>query len=343
MDSTTGRKHYLDNLRAITILLSFPFHIFMIYNNWGESFYIHGEALLIPSIFNRITSFWRMPLLFAIAGISSRYALKRRSAGEYARERVSRLFLPLIFGMLLIVPVQPYIAELFFNGHGSYLDFFTKFTDLSGYNGGFAIGHLWFLLYLFVIAMVSLPFMIWYKDRGQGTPGGKTPLIFIILMGLLPCIVVRWVEIGGKSLSADMMYFLLGYIFLTNDDFLNKLEKYRFLLLGLFLLAAAVSAYFGGEFYEWVSWLGIVTIMGMARRYLDFKGKVTGYLVKSSFGVYLFHQSWIVVAAFFVFKITGAPVVQIPLIFLFAAGLTYLSYEICRRTPALRWMFGLKR
>jgi hypothetical protein len=320
----------------------------MIYNNWGESFFIHGEALLIPSIWNHISSFWRMPLLAAIAGISSHYALKKRNAGQYAKERINRLFVPLIFGMLLIVPIQPYLAGLFFNGHANYFDYFTKVTDLYGYDSSFTPGHLWFLLFLFVISMISLPFMIWYKRKGQGTLGGKAPLILIILLGLLPCIVQSDIfeplEIGRKSLLEYMAYFLLGFFFLTNDDLLKKLDKYRFLLLGLFVLDAVCVTYLlDGEFYEMASWLAIVAALGMSRHYLDFRGKITTYLAKSSFGVYMFHQSWIVITAFFFFFLTSNPNLQIPLIFLSTIILTYSTYEICRRIPLCRWMFGLSK
>lgn len=70
----TERKHFLDNLRMITVLLLFPYHVFMIYNNWGESWYIHGHDLVATSLFIRINSIWMMPLLFVIAGMSASYA-----------------------------------------------------------------------------------------------------------------------------------------------------------------------------------------------------------------------------------------------------------------------------
>lgn len=346
MNQVNNRKHYLDNLRAFTILLLFPFHIFMIYNNWGEDFYIHGEALLIPSIFNSVLSFWMMPLLFAIAGISSRYALERRSTGEYANERVSKLLLPLIFGVLLIVPIQPYLAGIHFNGQANYLDSFTKVTDLSGYDGAFTPGQLWFILFLFVISMVCLPFMIWYKNKGKGTLGGKVSLAFLFLMGLLPCIgsLLKIGEQSAKSPTEYLAYFLLGYFFLSNDNVLKKLEQYRFLLLGLFILYAGFTVFIlNGEFYEVASWLAILAILGIARRYLNFNGKITGYLSKSSFGIYLFHQSWIVITAFFIFKVTDIPFLQIPTILLSSIILTYGTYEICRRVSVLRWMFGLRK
>lgn len=338
-----NRKHYLDNLRAFTILLLFPFHIFMIYNNWGENFYVHGESLFIPSVFNELLSFWMMPLLFAVAGISSRYALTKRSTGEYMRERVFKLLLPLIFGLLIVVPVQPYLAGLYYNGSANYFDSFTKITDLSGYDGAFAVAHLWFILFLFVISMVCLPFMIWYKNKGKGTRENNTPLILVILTGLLPCIG-SMVDIGGKSPTEYLAYFLLGYFFLANDNLLKKLDKYRFLLLGMTILYSVFTrVVIDGEFYEMASWLWILTILGMGSHYLNFNGRITSYLSNASFGVYIFHQSWIVVAAFFIFKLTNNSILQITLIFLISVILTYLTYEVCRRIPVCRLMFGLKK
>lgn len=337
------RKHYLDNLRLLTVLLLFPYHTFMIYNNWGESFYVHGENLLIPSILIGISWCWMMPLLFAIAGMGSRYALEKRSAGEYTKERVSKLLIPLVLGVLLLVPIQSYIAGLFWNQNANYLDFFTKLTDFTGYDSAFTPGQLWFILFLFVISMVCLPFMIWYKNKGKGTLGDKIPLIVVILMGILPAIGNMLFDISGKSPTEYLAYFLLGYFFLANEHVLEKLDRYRFLLLGLFVAGFVLTTYFNQILFEAVSWLSILAILGLARHYLNINNKLTTYLSKSSFGVYLFHQSWIVVVAYFVLKLTGIPALQIPIILLASVLLTFLTYEIAKRIPVLKWMFGLKK
>ena len=347
-NNNISRKYYIDNLRTFIILLLFPYHIFMIYNNWGENFYIHGEVLLIPSIFIRLTSIFMMPVLFAVAGISSYYALEKRSTGEYVKERFSKLLLPLFFGVLLIVPVQTYLAGMYWNGHANYFDSFTKITDGSGYDGAFTPGHLWFILYLFVISMICLPFMICYKNKGKGTLGSKVPLILVILMGLLPCIaqneVFKAINISGKSILEDSVFFLLGYFFLTNDSLLEKLKKYRFLLLGLFVLYAWFTVFIlDGEFFELASWLSILAILGLTRHYLNFNGIISNYLSKSSFGIYIFHQSWIVIMAFFIFKFTDDAIFQMIIILFSSIILTYGTYEICRRVSVFRLMFGLKK
>jgi len=249
---------------------------------------------------------------------------------------------PLIFGLLLVVPIQPYLARLFHYGAAGYFDSFTRVTDLSGYDGAFAVAHLWFLLFLFVISLACLPLMVWYKNKGKGTLGDNVPLACILLMGLLPCLGGLF-DIGGESPTGYAAYFLLGYFFLANDTLLRKLEKYRHLLLGLFIVCVGVVGFVtDGAFYEAASWLSILTALGYSRRHLDFYGKTTAYLSDSCFGVYIFHQSWIVVAAFFVFKLTSNPLLQIPLIFVASVILTYATYEICKRVSVFRWMFGLK-
>jgi len=337
------RQYYLDNLRTLVILLLFPYHTCMIYNSWGETFYIHGQDLLIPSLFVGINWTWMMPTLFVIAGISSRYALRTRNLGQFAKERVSKLLIPLIFGILLIMPVQSYIAGLFWTGSAVYMESFTRVTDLSGYDGAFGVGHLWFILFLFVISMVSIPIMALYKKKGKGTFGARIPLALLILFGILPCIGNELFDISGKSPVEYLAYFLFGYFFVSQENILERLDRYRFQLLGLCIACFLVSQYFGGMFAEWVSWISVLAFLGIAIRHLNHSGKIWRYLSKSSFGVYLFHQSWIIVAAFFVFKLTDIPGLQIPLIIIPSVVLTYITYEGARRVSVFRWMFALKR
>ena len=342
----------------------FPQHSFMPFNNWGETWYLHGKDAALLSAVKMFNSFWMMPLLFTIAGVSSRYALERRGAGGYAKERVSKLLVPLVFGVLLIVPVQSFIAGTFWNGHAGYFDSFTKLTDLRGYDGAFTVGQLWFLLYLFVIAMVCLPFLLIYKKKGKGTFGEGVPFVVILLAGLLPLLGRMVFDISGIAPLEYMAYFLLGYFFLTKERVLEILDKYRFLLLGLFVAGAGFFSIiiltplqegtWLVQFFidriplipmiiQLVSWLAVLSLIGLSRHYLDFTGKISGYLVKSSFGVYMFHQSWLVTIGFFVLKLTDSPGAQYPLILLGTIILTFLTYEAARRIPPLRWMFGLKK
>ncbi len=59
--------------------------------------------------------------------------------------------------------------------------------------------------------------------------------------------------------------------------------------------------------------------------------------------MYLFHQSWVVASAYFVFSLTGNPYAQMVLILLFSVAATFASYEIIRRIPFLRFLFAIKK
>ncbi len=338
-----GRSHYLDNLRFITVLLLFPYHTFMIYNNWGESWYIHGASIGTTSYFLDISWGWMMPLLFAIAGISTAYALKRRSIAEYAKERVHKLLIPFVFGALVLIPIQSYIAGLYFNGSANYFDFFMKFTDLTGYDGAFTPGQLWYILYLFVISLVCLPLIVLYQACAKKPFAGKIPLAALIPLGIIPLLTHPVGNIGGKSLGEYAAYFLLGYFILSYEDVQAKLDRYRFLLLGMMIIGMVETLITRHIFQEFFSWINILALLGLARHYLNSGNKLTSYLSKSSFGVYLFHQSWIVVVAYFVLQVTDISAMQMLIIMPASILLTFLTYESCRKVNVLRWMFGLKK
>ena len=88
------RKHYIDNLRNFTILLLFPVHTFMIWNDFGSRFYIwQGENKVLSTLIVLVNP-WFMPLLFVLAGMSARYALEKRTCKEFAAQRVWKLFIP---------------------------------------------------------------------------------------------------------------------------------------------------------------------------------------------------------------------------------------------------------
>ena len=340
------RKRYLDNLRAICILWLFPFHVFMIYNDWGEPFYVHGASLSIPSAITRVLWLWMMPLLFVISGMSARYALQRRSAAAYAKERAQKLLIPLLAGAVFLLPVQAYIGGLNAQGAANYWDYYTKLTDFTGYDGAFTPGHLWFMLFLFVISMIALPLTWRFRHSpslsGRFAPSPRT-LLIIMLMGTFPTVGNMLFDISGKSPTEYLAFFLLGYFVLSDDAAQEMLDRYRFWLLGIALTAAVCTFTFDNILFEEAAWLSVLAILGLGRHYLNFTNRAMQYLTDSSFGVYLFHQTWIVIAGHFVLQWTENSYTQIPLILFSSVLLTYGAYEAARRFAPTRRIFGLKR
>lgn len=352
------RKNYVDNLRWICVLVLFPFHTFMVYNTFGEGFYIKGADVQVTNQFIAAAWPWLMPLLFLIAGVSSAYALKTRTAKEYIKERIFKLLIPLFFGLLLLVPIQTYFAELFHNGYtGNYFDqyilFFTKPTDLSGYYGGFTPAHLWFILYLFVISVIALPIMVIYQKSAKKLPLHKISLPVLLLFFIIPIFSQMILDISGKSVGEYLTYFLFGYFLISNDVIQEKLQKNRFLLLGFAVPCMLIYTFAGAaienynkilfEFlYSFYAWCAILAILGLGKRHLNFKNRITDYLSKSSFSIYIFHQQWIVITAYFALMWIKNIPLQMSFIMLASVILTFLTYEVFKRFSVTRFMFGIK-
>lgn len=357
------RKYYLDNLRSLVILMLVPFHICMIYNGF-ESFYVHAGYVRPLSDFVLLTSVWFMPLLFVLAGISARYALKIRTGKQYLLERVTKLLVPLAAGILLLVPAQTYYAERFHNGYtggyfAQYLLFFTKPTDLTGYHGGFTPGHLWFILFLFGISLFTFPLLLWYNRKGKTYVKDQTltlPVLLALFVIAYVCSAV--LDFGGKSVGQACALFLLGYFVLSRDAVIDRLARHRFLLLGLaaallcvlyvswhagiVVMGYSITALFQSLIRHLILWVCVLAALGLARRYLNGQGRVWRYLARSSFGFYLFHQTWVIAAGYYALRLTGAVAAQV-LILLFAAyPLSFASYELARRIGVLRVLFGIK-
>jgi len=330
----------------------------MVFNSFGESFYVKGASIKETTYIITAAWPWLMPLLFLLAGISSAHAIKKRAAAEFMKERVLRLLIPLLFGVLLLVPVQTYFAELFHNDYtGNYFEqymlFFTKPTDLTGYNGGFTPAHLWFILYLFLISVISLPIMYAYKKSNKKLPAEKIPLPVLMFFFIIPVFSQMILDFGGKSFGEYLTWFLFGFFFLSNDAIQEKLEKYRLLLLSVTIPFMIVYTFMGVPIHNYNAFIyellygfyalcAVFAILGLGKRYFNFKNNISAYLSTASFSIYIIHQQWIVVTAYFILKTVKVIPFQMVCIILSSVVLTFLTYEVLKRFSPTRFILGMK-
>ena len=96
------RKHWIDNLRWVTVLLVLLYHVIYFYNNKGVIGGIGGfsDGPQYQDAIMYILYPWFMPLLFILAGISARYALEKKSGKEWFRSRTRKLLVPSTIGLL---------------------------------------------------------------------------------------------------------------------------------------------------------------------------------------------------------------------------------------------------
>jgi peptidoglycan/LPS O-acetylase OafA/YrhL len=296
-----------------------------------------------------------MPLLFVLAGMSTVYSLNERNFIDYFKERFFKLFVPLFFGILLIIPCISFFADKYHNGYiGNYFHhysiFFNKFTDLTGYDGGFSPGHLWFILYLFMISIMAFPIIKIFKNMSV-----KSMNIFLLLLVfIIPLCGKMILNISGKSIGEYFCFYLIGYFLLSKDNIIYEVEKYLYLIYLLFFAGMAfvfmvfneiifVNDLFYDIIAELYAYIGVLLLIVIGKKYLNKHNKISMYLTKSSFGIYIFHQLWIIIIAYFTLKIIENIFEQIILILVISIIFTYGTYELCKRNKILRLIFGIKK
>ena len=151
-NSALPRRHEIDALRSIALLLLIFYHVFVAFQpsaafvmfigspNSLQSAWFIGEAL----------NPWRIPVLFLIAGITAGYLLQNRKVGSLLKSRLLRLVPPLLFTALFIAPISSALYQSF-NG------------NIPGYMPN--PGHLWFVWNLAVYFVVGAPVLVYLKNR----------------------------------------------------------------------------------------------------------------------------------------------------------------------------------
>lgn len=355
------RKQFIDNLRWMDVFLLIPYHAAQAFNTWGELNYICFEPDKAISSFIVFFSPFFMPLLFLLAGMSSRYALTKRTYGQYIVERVKRLLIPLVFGTLIFCPILAFFGDK--NNYGyqgglfeHYRVFLTKLTDLTGFDGGFNVGQFWFLLYLFIISLVSVGIIAATKKAIKNQTGNLHLPFGVISLAVIPLpFLYDLLSIGGKSFAEYIYIFLIGFYVLSHDEVIEKVEKYRYISLTVGLAAAFINVYMfiwsGRDFgminvtvKAFAEWFMILALIGIGKSKLDFRNRITVYMSQRSFPFFSLHFLWIVLFQYWfsgVWADNNVLLFLVPTVCAYAAAL--VSAEVCLKVPVLCILMGTKK
>jgi hypothetical protein len=107
--SAFARRSDLDALRAVAMLLGIVLHAAL---SFFPSFWVVADGRQDDAfgvVVSAIHGF-RMPLFFVMSGYFSAMLLQRRGRGALVKHRLRRVFLPLLLGMVTIVPATNWIS-----------------------------------------------------------------------------------------------------------------------------------------------------------------------------------------------------------------------------------------
>jgi peptidoglycan/LPS O-acetylase OafA/YrhL len=381
------RRYDVDWLRVIAMLAIFLFHCTRFFDTEGWELKNPEQSEILFVLMRGLIWPWVMELFFLLSGVGTWYALKSRRAGAYVWERVKRLLIPLYtVGLVVLLPVQFY---------------FKLYTD-SGYRGSFwqilpryfasfrppritpwpstllpipFSGHLWFLQFLFLISLVSLPLLLYIKsERGQrrvarlaGWCEGRGG----IFLFLIPLCLVR---IGLQGLSdvgrgwADFIwytvFFVIGYMMASDRRFTVDVRKQGWICLALWIVGFCATGFLvfvigynpmpGAEtfslayvffqtIYSIMSWGAVVFVLNIGARYLNTNPKVLAYGNEAVLPFYLFHQTIILCVGWYVVRWDMGIPVKLLIVVVICFPLIIILYELLvRRLNVVRFFFGMR-
>lgn len=258
-DPPSTRRHDLDWIRVAAFFLLILYHVGVFYEPGSDWHTTSPREIKGLEVVMSLSNPWRLALLFLIAGFATRFMTTRlapglRGAGTLARDRTGRLVLPLVFGMLVIVPPQTYfeVAQSMPDLVESWPRFYMLY--LSGEHAWGIItptwNHLWFVAYLWVyslglaalLALTGdlLPRLGEWLDRSVT----RTVLLLgpVLYLGLARHLEPRF---EGTHALVDDWYlhsvylplFLFGFLIAKSGRVRAALIANRWLALGLAVLA----------------------------------------------------------------------------------------------------------
>ena len=372
------RRYDLDWLRVLAVLLLLYFHTAAVFytGELGEFYIKNNRSSIEMDCFVLFVHQWHMPLLFLLSGSATWFTLSFRTAGEYVTERFKRLFIPFLFGTLVIIPPQVYYRLLSnSNYQNSYTQFYPQFFNGIRPQGNFEWGHLWFIIYLFVFSLIALPLFLYLKQQAIKDLITKLAILLekpgAIFLLAIPLAIIegglrpKWP--GFQNLYNDwanfflyFFYFIYGYIICADARFGEAIDKH--LKITLIMAIASMSVllqlwvsdilpnrgyslgYILYQIFRGVnSWLWIVALLGLARRYLNFNNSVLQYATQASYPFYILHQTIVVAIAFYVVHWHISIMSKFIIISTASLIATIFVYELLvKRNNIPRFLFGLK-
>jgi glucan biosynthesis protein C len=364
------RLYYIDWIRIGLILSVFFYHVGMVFNGWN--WHIKNDVML--DFLNPVMAVlhsWRMPLLFLVSGAGTRFASNFRSKRTYLSERSRRLLLPVFFGILVLVPVQVYIEKI--SSYSGLWDFYTHLFEGVYPEGNFSWHHLWFIVYLYFISIVFIPFITLFRsdfyskvvEPGFETLSGwKGGLGLFFVPILLSQILLRpffpeethafyndW-----AFMTLFFIYFLLGFCIFGNSIVVANLRNQRriwlwgsvlsltgWMLLPDFLYSSTVQTA-QDVIILLMSWLTSLAVLGYGEKYLNKDHALRKPLNKAIYPFYLIHQPVLIVVGYWVIGIPMAVAGKALLLIIWSLIIITILYAgIISRTRCLAGCFGLKK
>jgi len=383
LTEVSGRKVEFDYLRSFVITLVLFVHSALAYTTAA---FINSENPIASSnpvvneqrwigfdLIVALNETFLMPLLFFVSGIFVWQSLARKGTLKYFGDRLKRLGLPFVIGVLFLIPLAYYPAQLqagLITGVDSSYGVFWLGMVRSGFG---TAGPLWFLWLLLVFNCLSTllyrvaPLLGGFV-RGRLNIILDRPVAFFgVLLGIsiivyLPIAIIfgplRWIGIGPFNAQAGrillyLVYFLTGTaigaigvdrsVFKT-DGALAK-RWWGWIAVGLmsftvFIIMVVVVTPMKRTIVSEIAFVvcccAIVSGMtGLFLRFAKRRVRIFDSLSENSYGIYIVHYVFVTWLQYLLLGSGLAPLVKGIVVFVGTLILSWVSVASIRHIPAV--------
>lgn len=375
---TSGRRVEFDYLRAFVVVLVVWHHAILAYAAFSFMNPANPIETFSPVVdsrrwagFDLMAGFndtFFMALMFFISGLFVWRSLARKGIGKYLKDRLIRLGIPFVLGVLILIPLAYYPAqltvELVYGGETSYVDFWLGMARV----GFDTAGPLWFVWLLLVFdCMAALIYQ--FTNQSDGASGQRAislferPLAFFATLLLfstaayIPLVLIfgplEWIGFGPFAAQASRLLFYLVYFLagtavgaygidrslLKRDGSLAR-RWWAWLPAGLLSFAVMIVLIAEGppQLIDVVAFTVTcaMLVFGVTALFLRFATRPVGVLsslAASAYGIYIVHYVFVTWLQYWLLGADLSAIAKALLVFIGALLLSWGLTAALRRIP----------
>jgi surface polysaccharide O-acyltransferase-like enzyme len=369
-----SRLFHLDNLRIYLTILVIIHHTAIAYGGAGDWAIIDPAvddvSPIFLTFFTAVNQSYFMSVFFLLAGYFTPKSFDKKGPGNFLKDRMIRLGIPLLIFTTVILNINEYIYSTF------YLK--TSFAPIWTYSPA----HLWFLQALLIFTIVYVIYRIiadrnptrklfqYYQDR---FPPNSILVLSIIILTILTFLVRLKFPVGNWTLRIQLANFVhYGFAFYAGilaqrDDWFNRLTKKQargwgivslivmpliFVLMiagGLLENTANIVMFFGGMYWQsfgYVLWETIlfisisVFLLNFFRERLSKAGAVARFMSSNVYTVYIIHLTLLWVLNIIFLPVAIPTILKFLIVSVIAIPVSFALSALIRKIPYAKRVLG---